>query len=406
MDLSDDSNRIHFQLNGRKEDFPGGTLSDTIVSRSPRWFRFGSECVIDVERQRQICRELTGSIPVNEKGTLLSEGAPRETITRRTSLHRKFYTGAESECISYMSRDVPHVAYRYLSLWDNVKLTDLGNDNKHTAISRRSFESEDLDTIAADFRMMLMCSNCIGRMQVVGNAVRAGARTASNYLPAAVVVTPSVRRAPPVTGRPSTNTTLDIATTSAAGDTTRISAVATTAMRAYATGRPATATMLDVAATSLTSNTTHASAMATNVAATPSPANNTTPAYATRLRSTLSTALAYGGVLRAPGGGNDGEDSFVKRITYALPQQLTLSNLRCTTKEGLVDMKQVERLASFEFMFHSHLKGKSSTTIQEEMKRMKLAIPRDFMPEWFADGNLTIQSINSGKKNIKQARKE
>ena len=231
---------------------------------------------------------------------------------------------------------------KYLSLWDNVKLTDLGNDNKHTAISRRSFESEDLDTIAADFRRMLMCSNCIGRMQVVGNAVRAGARTASNYLPAAVVVTPSVRRAPPVTGRSSTNTTLDIATTSAAGDAMRTSAVATTAMRASTTGRPATTTMLDVAATSLTSDATHASAMATNVAATPLPDNateNTTPVYATRLRSTLSTALAYGGVWRAPGGGSDGEDSVVKRITYALPQQLTLSNLRCTTKEGLKDMK-------------------------------------------------------------------
>ena len=81
MDLSEDSNRIHFQLNGRKEDFPGGTLSDTVVSRCLCWFRFGNGCVIDVEEQRQIRRELTGSMPVNEKGTLLTEGAPRKSIT-------------------------------------------------------------------------------------------------------------------------------------------------------------------------------------------------------------------------------------------------------------------------------------------------------------------------------------
>ena len=259
-------------------------------------------------------------------------------------------------------------------------------------------------------------------MQVVGNAVRADARTASDYLPAAVVVTPSVHRAPPVTGHPATTTTLDVRATLSTSDTTRTSVMATTATRASATVRPTTATTLDIAVTPSTNDATHASAMATtvmrasaaaittlDVAATPSPTNlaeNMTPTYATRSRSTLSTTLAYNGVLRAHGGGNDGRDSVAKWITYTLPQQLTLSNLRCTNKEGLVDMKQVKRLASFGFMFHSHLKGKSSATIQEEMKRMKLVFPRDFAPEWFADGNLTTQSINSGKKNIKQARKE
>ena len=65
-------------------------------------------------------------------------------------------------------------------------------------------------------------------------------------------------------------------------------------------------------------------------------AANTSPIYATQSRTTLSTTLAYSGVLRARGGGNNGGDSVAKRIAYTLPQQLTLSNLRCTTKEGLV----------------------------------------------------------------------
>ena len=40
------------------------------------------------------------------------------------------------------------------------------------------------------------------------------------------------------------------------------------------------------------------------------------------------------------------------------------------------------------------------------MARNKLDIPSDFPPEQFDDGTLSVQSIFSGRKHIKQAREE
>ena len=81
MDLSVTSNRKCFQFNGRQEDFPGGILSDTAVSKTPRCFKFGNGSVIDVKEQMQIGREIMGSMPVNENDALLSERVPRKTTS-------------------------------------------------------------------------------------------------------------------------------------------------------------------------------------------------------------------------------------------------------------------------------------------------------------------------------------
>ena len=61
------------------------------VLRYPRWFRFGKGCVIDVKEQAKIGRELTGSMPIDETGALLSEGITRATSCRRKELHHKLY---------------------------------------------------------------------------------------------------------------------------------------------------------------------------------------------------------------------------------------------------------------------------------------------------------------------------
>ena len=74
-----------------------------------------------------------------------------------------------------------------------MRLIVWGNEHKHTSVCRRSFLSDNLSTIEVDFRMMLMCCNCIGQIQVVRGAVITGKQSVSNYLPAAAAVTPNVR---------------------------------------------------------------------------------------------------------------------------------------------------------------------------------------------------------------------
>ena len=147
IDLSNTSNRIYFQFNGHQEEFTGGALLDTAVSKNPPRFRFGNGCVIDMKEQMQIGLELTGSMPVNENGALLSEGVPHKTITQRKDLHPKFYIGAECECVPYMNMDASHIVYHYIELWDNARLTVWENANIYTSVRCRSFESNNLFTM-------------------------------------------------------------------------------------------------------------------------------------------------------------------------------------------------------------------------------------------------------------------
>ena len=44
-------------------------------------------------------------------------------------------------------------------------------------INRRPFEPNDLDLIDHDFRLIMMCSNVIGKIHIVDNALVTSART-------------------------------------------------------------------------------------------------------------------------------------------------------------------------------------------------------------------------------------
>ena len=185
-----------------------------------------------------------------------------------------------------------------------MSLTEWGTANKHESIIRRSFKPDDLLVIESDFRMILMCCNKCGRIQIQNDSILvAGERNATSHS-----ITPPCGT---VRDTPGSGT---------------------------ATCKPT-------------------------------------------------------------------DDSTPRKISYELPDELRLANLRCT-KDGMVDMRRVHRLAAFEFMFHHHCKGKIGMAIREDMVRNKLAIPSDFPPERFVDEKLSVTSINSGAKHIKQARNE
>ena len=179
VDLGDSCSPISFQKCGDFEEFAGGLLSDLVISRQPRWFKFGPGCVITVTEQQEIVRELMGRMAITETDGILSRGVCRETANRRKQLFAKFYRQEDSTLFTpFLNMDVPQLMFRYLDLWKEVKLTEWGKANKWVKIIRRSFEPEDLLRTEADFRMMLMCSNAIGKMQVKNNVLLPGCRDA------------------------------------------------------------------------------------------------------------------------------------------------------------------------------------------------------------------------------------
>ena len=56
VDLMGENNAtgICYQQRGKKDFFARGTLSDKPILRSPRWFKFGNNCVIEVKEQMEI----------------------------------------------------------------------------------------------------------------------------------------------------------------------------------------------------------------------------------------------------------------------------------------------------------------------------------------------------------------
>ena len=191
VDLADSTNRIFFQRWGANEQFPGGTLSQEVGSRQPRWFRFGFGCVIDVKEQTRIAQELTGKMPLDELGGPMSVGIPRATSRQRADLYLKFYRGRENECKPFLNKDVPLIAFRYCSLWEGIRLTAWGEVNQSKQILQRWFEYDDLCTIEADFRMILMCTGTCGKLQMVNDAVAPGCRDGASTAASAPVAASS-----------------------------------------------------------------------------------------------------------------------------------------------------------------------------------------------------------------------
>ena len=206
---------VEYEKFGKKAEFRGGHLSEKPVMRFTRWFKFGTSCVILLQEQLRIVDELTGvsivgraeNVPV-----LLPRFASPVISERRQKSYAKFYRGDLTQSACYRNWDVPTIAIDSLDMWMGV---DVINTWGRT-ISRRSLSTENLELIENDFRLILMCSNIIGRIEIVDNSVHASrsttpwrVRTASGRgrrpaPPASPAATPTRSR----TASPSPNTIL------------------------------------------------------------------------------------------------------------------------------------------------------------------------------------------------------
>ena len=132
---------------GRQEELKTGHLVDAMNLRCPRWFKFVTSCVILLEMQLRISRELTGETLANAAG---SDTVPRflpELISaRRKKSHTKFYRGDLMGSQCYLNWDVPSIALDSLDMWAAVHVVE----TRRGTICRRSFKPHDLEMIEND----------------------------------------------------------------------------------------------------------------------------------------------------------------------------------------------------------------------------------------------------------------
>ena len=86
---------------------------------------------------------------------------PMYQIRRRKKLYLSFFQNKQ-EARPYKSFDVPAIAAKFLPVWEHVVMSS-------NMTQRRSFKAEDLHTMEADFRIMLVASNICGKF-VFGEA--------------------------------------------------------------------------------------------------------------------------------------------------------------------------------------------------------------------------------------------
>ena len=79
---------------------------------------------------------------------------------RRSEFFSSFYRGDKGGSTQYCNWDVPNIAARYLDFWKGVELTTWETKR----VRRRNFQPEHMDAIEADFRLILACSNYVGRI--------------------------------------------------------------------------------------------------------------------------------------------------------------------------------------------------------------------------------------------------
>lgn len=118
-----------------------------------------------------VTNELIGNLPIDEVGSSTT-GIPWCDAIRRRNLYSKFYRRDKGMSVPYRSHDVPAIAFRYHRMWNDVELMR----SPPAGISKRMFKPEDLGMIEEDFRLILMCSNMIGKIQIVSNSVVASLR--------------------------------------------------------------------------------------------------------------------------------------------------------------------------------------------------------------------------------------
>ena len=167
---------VVYQIFGKKEDLLGGHLCETPDMRHPPWFKFGISCVILLEEKLRIADELTGVTIIGHAGNgpvILPRFASPFISARRNKSYAKFYRGDITQSACYQNWDVPMIAKDLLDMWMGVDLIE----THRGMICRRSFSTENLELIENDFRLILMCSNIIGKLEIVDNSVHASRST-------------------------------------------------------------------------------------------------------------------------------------------------------------------------------------------------------------------------------------
>ena len=116
---------VFYQVFGRQEEFKTGYLVDAVNLRCPRWFKFGTSCVILLEEQLRISRELTGETFANGAGSdTVPRFSPELISARRKKSHAKFYRGDLMGSQCYLNWDVPSIALNSLDMWAAVHVVD------------------------------------------------------------------------------------------------------------------------------------------------------------------------------------------------------------------------------------------------------------------------------------------
>jgi len=196
----DNSGRISWQYNGRKENFSSGNLSDEREAR-PRWFKI-AEPVTDVATQMAIVEQLLGE----------ACGLPEDVTLRRRDNYSNFMNDADDDG-GYSRKDVPTIAYQFRDVWGMLVNTEHVKDSD---ISRRVFDPSDLDKIEKIMRLMIVSCDRYGKLVIQGaqfilqSSVRS---TRATGLSAPLVITPIPSQQS--TPMPTTRTTVISETTPA-----------------------------------------------------------------------------------------------------------------------------------------------------------------------------------------------
>ncbi len=160
-DLSTESNSlgVSFQKWGDREEFQCGTLQNDTICRSPRWFKFGNKCVIELKEQYEIARELVGE---DTAGMPL----PKQVSKQRKESYANFFNQTHG-ITSYSNFDIPRIAFRFRDLWGVHLVEDKeGTTTEEALVRRSSFSEADLLLIESDLRKILAYCNVIGRIGV------------------------------------------------------------------------------------------------------------------------------------------------------------------------------------------------------------------------------------------------
>ena len=146
----DNSGRISWQYNGRKENFSSGNLSDEREAR-PRWFKI-AEPVTDVATQTAIVEQLLGE----------ACGLPEDVTLRRRDNYTNFMNDTDDDG-GYSRKDVPTIAYQFRDVWGMLVNTEHVKDSD---ISRRVFDPSDLDKIEKIMRLMIASCDQYGKLAI------------------------------------------------------------------------------------------------------------------------------------------------------------------------------------------------------------------------------------------------